>query len=282
MSRAHNARQKARRQQARAAAEAVRHRRRPWSRRLSTVLPGLAIAATLAVAAILGLGTGSGQSPKQVRQEVAALLAGIPQRGTTLGSANAPLTLWIFGDVECPTVKSFVERYLPAIIGEWVRTGSVKLEYRSLQTDTQSEATFFRQEIAALAAGRQGRMWHFLLTFVREQGDAQTEYASNDFLSDIASQVPGLRRAQWNRDREDARLSKRVALGVHRAHTQGLRSTPSFLIGFTGGDDDRRASDGVHSTLRRKVELALRRDIESLSEEEWGDSPTLRKWELGT
>lgn len=272
MSRAHTARRKAKRQQARAAAEDASHRRSLRPRRVVTALPVLAIVAILAVTAILSFGAGGGNSSKQVQREVSALLAGIPQDGATLGSPKAPLTVWVFGDVECPTVRSFVELYLPSIIDEWVRPGLVKINYRSLQTDTQSEEIFFDQEIAALAAGRQDRMWHFFLTFVREQRDAQSEYVNNEFLSGIASQIPDLKRAQWNRDRGDARLAKRVALGMRRAHVEGLISTPALLL-------------GGRSPTKREVELSLRRHIESLRAEEWGDLPTLGnpqgQWKLG-
>src|SRR3981081_1075476 len=34
--------------------------------------------------------------------EVAALLAGIPQRGRTLGDPHAPVTVQFFGDLQCP------------------------------------------------------------------------------------------------------------------------------------------------------------------------------------
>jgi len=119
-----------------------------------------------------------------VEHKVSHLLRGIPQGGARLGSPNAPITLWVFGDLECPTVKRFVEAYLPSIVRTWVRNGAVKLDYRSLKTDTVSERDFFEQEVAALAAGRQGQLWDYALTFVLEQGPRGTEYATERFLND--------------------------------------------------------------------------------------------------
>lgn len=274
MSRGHDARRKAKRRQARAAAESAPQGRRAQPRRLVAVAPVLVIAAILAVVGVVGFSASNGVSHEQTRQEVTALLADIPQEGATLGSPRAPITLRVLADLECPTVHRFVVTYLPSIVLTWVRTGEMKLVYRSLQTDTRNEHTFFEQEVAALAAGRQDKMWDFLLTFVREQQKPSTEYATEGFLADIASQVPGLDLAQWRQDRRDPLLSRRVALGVYSAHTKNLYSTPSLLLGFTSKADHPAGSDDL-TTLRRKIEFSLRGDIESLREKATRDVPAL-------
>jgi protein-disulfide isomerase len=266
VSRGYDARRKAKRRQARAAAESQQRQSPPDPRRPVIVLPVLAIVTILIATAILGLGASGSPSQKQVDQEVTALLAGIPQQGTTLGSQDAPVTLQMFADLECPTVQRFVESYLPSILSDWVRTGTVKLEYRSLKTDTVDEDIFFSQEEAARAAGRQNRMWNFALTFVRQQGEHFTEYANDAFLVHIASQVPELSMGRWNRDRRDISLFKPIALSVHSAHSQGMRYTPSFV---TIGHADTKS-------LQEEMLAALERDIQALEAEASGDIPILR------
>jgi protein-disulfide isomerase len=230
------------------------------------LLPVLAIAAILIVTAIVGFGAGSGPSQKQIDQEVTALLTGIPQRGTILGSQDAPVTLQMFADLECPTVKRFVESYLPSILSDWVRTSTVKLEYRSLKTDTVDEGIFFNQEEAARAAGRQNRMWNFALTFIRQQGQQFTDYANDAFLAHIASQVPDLSMGRWNRDRKDISLFKPIALNVHAAHARGFRYTPSFVM---AGNTDT-------ASLQEEIKASLEKDIQALRTEASGDVPVLK------
>jgi protein-disulfide isomerase len=266
VSRGYNARRKAKRQQARAAAEPPPRQSSKDARRPGVLLPALAIAAILVATAILGFGAGGSPSQKQIDQEVTALLAGIPQQGTTLGSQDAPVTLQMFADLECPTVQRFVESYLPSILGDWVRTGTVKLEYRSLKTDTVDEGLFFSQEEAARAAGRQNRMWNFALTFVRQQGQHFTEYANDAFLVHIASQVPELSMGQWNRDRRDISLFKPIALNVHSAHARGLRYTPSFV---TVGHADT-------GSVQEELIASLEKDVRILNTEASGDAPSLK------
>lgn len=276
MSRAHNAKRKARRKQARTAREDATQARRRHPVRLMAVLPVLAIAVILATVGVLGFGgNSSAVDKKEIQQRVSKLLAGIPQQGAALGAPDAPVTVLVLADLECPTVRLFAESHLPSILDTWVRTGDVKLIYRSLQTDTYREETFYRQEIAALAAGRQDKMWNFVLTFVHQQGEALTGYATDEFLADIASQAPGLATARWHRDREDALLSKRVARDLHAASKMGIRSTPSFLVGVSGGGGNGDVDQVGSASLRKEVETSLGKHIESLNDQAIKDTPTV-------
>lgn len=273
MSRGYNARRKRKRQAARAAAQTAPHARHTRLRWYIALIPALIIGAVLAVVGVLGFGASNSVSKEQVEQEVTALLDGIPQEGSILGSARAPITLFVYGDLECPTVKLFVESYLPSIIETWVRPGALRLDYRSLKTDTSDEEVFFKQEIAALAAGRQNKMWNFALTFAREQGKPRTNYVTDEFINEIAAQIPGLKEAEWHQDRVDALLSRRVAFGVYSGHTNGLSSTPSFLIGFTEGEIDQRFKRGA---ISKELKASLDRDLEALQRETSADFPTLK------
>jgi protein-disulfide isomerase len=264
VSRGYDARRKAKRQRARAAAESSQRQGSTDSPRAVVLLPVLAILAILIATAILGFGVTDSSSPKQIDQEVTALLAGIPQHGSTLGSPDAPVTLWMFADLECPTVRRFVESYLPSIIDKWVRTGAMTIKYRSLKTDTLDEQTFFGQEEAALAAGRQDKLWNYALTFVRQQGQHFTEYATGPFLVRIASQVPGLNMKHWDQDRGRPLLFRAIALGIRSAHIQGLRYTPSFTIA------------GPMVSARDEIESSLERTIQALAKEDFEDTPILR------
>jgi hypothetical protein len=230
------------------------------------VIPALAIAAILTTVGILGFGgTSSALDKAEIQQKVNRLLAGIPQQGATLGSPKAPIILWVYADLECPTVKRFVTAFLPSIIRNWVREGTVKLEYHSLRTDTYNEQTFFEQEAAALAAGRQNKMWNYALTFVHEQGETHTNYATDEFLADIASQVPGLSQTRWQHDRKDSLLSRRVARELHFASTRELQYTPSFSLAF----------NGATGSVREEVKASLSATVSALVNEASGDVPTL-------
>jgi protein-disulfide isomerase len=180
------------------------------------------------------------------QQVVSALLDGIPQRASVLGSPAAPVTLQWFGDLECPFCQEFAFGALPSIIRKWVRGGQLKIAYRSMQTATRQPKVFEVQQAAALAAGEQDRMWNFIETFYREQGGEDSGYVTESYLQGIASQVPGLSLSQWMSDRASRQLSTELDVDRKAVKAAGLGGTPAFLIGRTGG---RRLLELEHVSL---------------------------------
>jgi protein-disulfide isomerase len=170
-----------------------------------------------------------------VAQKVSALLSGIPQSGNVLGSPTAPVTLQYFGDLECPICKEFTTGALPTVIQKWVRTGKLKIEYRSLETATREPETFKTQQIAGLAAGKQNKMWNFVELFYNEQGEEDTGYVTEKYIQGLAQQIPGLNLATWTTARSENALANQVASDAQAATSAGFTGTPSFLLGKTGG-----------------------------------------------
>jgi protein-disulfide isomerase len=211
-----------------------------------TRLTQLGIVAAIVVAAIVGvlLATGGGSKsgiPKSSKQQnkttadVTSLLAGSAQAGNALGNPNAPITLQYFGDLECPVCKEFTLGALPAIIQKWVRGGKLRIEYRALETATREPEVFKSQQVAALAAGKQNKMWNFIETFYHEQGEEDSGYVTDNYLQKLAQQVPGLNFARWTSDRNEPALANQVTADAQAANAAGFNGTPSFLIGRSGG-----------------------------------------------
>jgi protein-disulfide isomerase len=205
---------------------------------------GIAVAVVVAAIVVVLVATSGGsksgipqtkQAQGAVTNEVRALMGGIHQNGNVLGSPTAPVTLQYFGDLECPICREFTFGALPSIIQKWVREGKLKIEYRSLETATREPETFRTQQVAALAAGKQNKMWNFIETFYHEQGEEDSGYVTEKYLQGIASQVSGLNLAQWTSDRGNAALAAQVAADAQAANNAGFTGTPSFLIGKTGG-----------------------------------------------
>jgi protein-disulfide isomerase len=165
---------------------------------------------------------------------VSSLLQGIPQSGNVLGRPGAPVKLQYYADLQCPVCRSFTAGALPSIIRRWVRGGKLEIEYRSLETATREPEVFDEQQIAALAAGRQGRMWNFVETFYQEQQEEDTGYVTEDYLQGIARQVPGLDLARWSADRKDFGFSESLAIDAQTANAATLNGTPAFLIQRAG------------------------------------------------
>ncbi len=206
---------------------------------------GIALAIIVAIIVVISIATG-GSSKKGTRKpngtqakgtgaEVTSLLAGIPQRGNTLGNPKAPVTLEYFGDLQCPFCRQFTLGALPSLIQGYVRSGTLKIEYRSLQTATRDPETFTTQQVAALAAGKQNRMWYFIELFYHEQGRESSGYVTESYLQGLAQQVPGLNLIAWTAARDDAEPANTITSDAQAAGSAGFTGTPSFLLGKTGG-----------------------------------------------
>ena len=237
---------KQRREQARTERKAIEEASASQSaqRKRLIQLGGIAVVVVVIIAIIL-VATGSGGSktapaPKSpaanaAAAEVISLLQGIPQSGITLGNPNAPVTIQYFGDLECPFCKQFTLGALPPVIKKYVRTGKAKIEYRSMQTATRERETFQTQQVAALAAGKQNLMWHYLELFYHEQGEEGSGYVTESYLQGLAAQVPGLNLSNWSSARSDPAYANQVISDAQAANQAGFTGTPSFLIGKTGG-----------------------------------------------
>jgi protein-disulfide isomerase len=208
-----------------------------------TQLAGVVAVVVVAIVIIL-VATGGGSSKKvapgskaagEAEKTVNSLVAGIPQSGDVIGSPAAPVTMQYFGDLECPICRDFTLGALPTLIKKWVRTGKMRIEYRSLETATREQEVFKTQQVAALAAGKQNKMWNFIETFYHEQGEEGTGYVTENYIQGIAKQVPGLDLTKWTSDRNETALDKQIEADGEAAANAGFTGTPSFLIGKSGG-----------------------------------------------
>jgi protein-disulfide isomerase len=153
-------------------------------------------------------------------------LAGIPQSGNTLGNPSAKVTITEYGDLECSvcdvfaTPTSFTNPEHEAgsgwedkLISQYVKTGKAKLVFKSLETASGSnpdQNAFNTQQIAAYAAGLQGKAWNYIELMYNEQGAEGANYVTEAYLDGLAKQIKGLNYKKWLSDRKLAKLGQQV------------------------------------------------------------------------
>jgi protein-disulfide isomerase len=188
------------------------------------VLGAVAVVGVLAAVVIAGGGHGGGGGTKSTAGT--STLNGIPQSGLSLGSPKAPVTMVEFADLQCPFCAEYHQNVLPSILDRYVRTGRVRLELRLLRFLGPDSDRLAR---TALAASAQNRMWQFVGLAYDRQGRENSGYATNEFIDRLARDA-GLKRADAG-----AAAERLVQAGERLAKRAGIASTPSFLIGPTGG-----------------------------------------------
>lgn len=190
----------------------------------------LAIIAVVVIIIVAGSGGGSkGGEANNLTEttEVDKLLTGIPQNGTVLGKSTAPVTLYMYGDLQCPICKEYSEEVLPPIIEDQVKKGEVKIDYRDFIII--SEESIPAGE-AALAAGEQGKGWSFIELFYRNQGEERSGYVTDEFIEGIAegAGVPDMKK--FNEERKSGKFKKTVEETTQQAEKYTFSGTPSFAV----------------------------------------------------
>ena len=203
--------------QAAEAAEAARATRR----RRAALLGGAATLAAIVVAVAAIASSGGSATPK-VKPVESSLLAGIPERDGVLGDPKAKVTVTEFLDLQCPICAEASKQTLPTLINDYVRTGNVKLEARTLHF-LGPDST--RAASAAAAAQQQGRLWPFVEAFYAAQGAENSGYVTDDFLRDVAN-AAGLDADKVVDGGSDAGMTRADA----EAAKLGVNSTPTFTV----------------------------------------------------
>jgi protein-disulfide isomerase len=198
--------------------------RRSMIMRLS-LLAALAVVAVLAAVAVGGSG-GGGTSNGGGGSAPESALRGIPQSGIVLGSPDAPVTMVEFADLQCPFCAEYQARVFPELLDRYVRTGRLRIELRLLRFLGPDSDRLAR---AASAAAAQDRMWQLVELAYARQGRENSGYATDAFIKSLLADA-GVKGADTGAAAEPE--LRRAAQAARRA---GIDSTPSFLIGPTGG-----------------------------------------------
>jgi protein-disulfide isomerase len=218
-----------------------------------------AVALVLAAGLVAGsLATGGDESTAVVETvegsaETAQLFQGIPQRGTALGRADAPVTLAEYGDLQCPYCAAWAFDALPVLVQDYVRTGKLRIEFRGLTFIGPDSDRGLR---AALAAGEQGKLWNVVDLLYRNQGHENSGWLTDETLRRVAASVDGL-DGERMLARSDA-MTPGVQEAQAFADASGINGTPAFEVGPTGGRLVRvQVSSLDADALRPAIEAAL-------------------------
>jgi protein-disulfide isomerase len=223
------------RQAAEQAAAAATTRRRRLIR-LGSVAGLAAIIVAIGVA-VSSSGGASAPAPASAAVVNAAnVVKGIPEHNGVLGNPNAPLTVTEYIDLQCPICAAASKQALPTLIKDYVRTGKVKLQARTLSFLGPDSV---RAAQVAAGAKQQGRLWPFVESFYAAQGTENSGYVTDAFLRSVASasgvnadaalRFAGTQAAQDQLDGADA-----------AAQALKINATPSFTV---------RRGSGVETVL---------------------------------
>lgn len=132
------------------------------------------------------------------------LFGGMPQEGERLGSANAPVTIQVFNDLQCADCRDDFLATIPVLAEEYARPGEVKLLYRHYSNSISPKQLGF---YGAEAAAEQNYGWQYAYLFFRNQDEAERFGVDQDYLASVAGGVEHLDQREWEDDLERKGLS---------------------------------------------------------------------------
>jgi protein-disulfide isomerase len=189
------------------------------------VAVAIIVAALLVVLSQFGGGGGSGE-------DVGELYAGIPQDGTNLGEKDAPVTVYLYEDFQCPFCGQFDREMFPDLVDDYVRDGEVKVVSETMAFLGPDSVTAAR---AAFAAGEQNRYWPYHTLLFENQGEENSGYVTDDFLRGLAEDTPGLDVQKWEDQRAGNSFTKELEAVQSKAQAEGVNSTPTLIVEGPGG-----------------------------------------------
>jgi protein-disulfide isomerase len=190
---------------------------------------GGALAAAIAVivvAALISTKSDSKAAPSASSMTRSTVVDGVPEANGVLGDPNAPVTITEYVDLQCPICAESSKTTLPTLVNDYVKTGKVKLQMRTLSFIGPDSITAAKY---AAGAEQQGKLWSFVETFYANQGQENSGYVTDDFLSSVAT-TAGVNAGAAKTFAGGDTAQKALDTANADAQAVGADSTPTFTI----------------------------------------------------
>ena len=186
----------------------------------------VALVSVAVVVLIAAVSCGGADGPSDEIIVPAARPADVPQAGLVLGEADAPVTVSVFFDFQCPFCRLAAVNVLPTIEEQYVVTGVAKIVAEPIAI-LGSESV--QAGAAAACVDEQGEFWAYHdILFANQAGEQQGAF-SDDRLIEMADALD-LDADAFTTCLDSERHVSTVETNTDDARDLGITSTPSFLV----------------------------------------------------
>jgi protein-disulfide isomerase len=181
-----------------------------------------------------------GRAPVEASAEpalvaVAQVPAGLTSAGLVLGRPDAPVTIDLYEDFQCPACATWGRTVFPSLAANELGAGTVRIVFHDMAFLGPDSILAGR---AAFAAARQDRFWDMWATLYANQGRENSGAFSRDRLIAMADRL-GLDRVRFEADLDSAGAGAAIDGSRSDATQAGVTSTPTLLV-------DGQALVGLH------------------------------------
>jgi protein-disulfide isomerase len=180
----------------------------------------------------------------------------IPSSGRTLGSANATVTLDLWGDFQCSACGNFAAGTEPQLINNYVKQGKLKIVYHDFIVIDSMNGGHDSENAADAAriAADQGKFWIFSDYLWANQQNEQAGEFSRDRLIEIA-RLAGLDVARFTADLDAGKYLAEVRAESAMGPAAGYVGAPTVLV-----DGKPAGADGMvpdYATISAAIDRSL-------------------------
>jgi len=160
------------------------------------------------------------------------LFGGVPQEGDRFGSADAPVSIQVFADMQCGSCREDFLATIPALAERYARPGEAKLLIRHYSVaQSPLELGFFGAE----AAAAQGYGWQYTYLFFRNQDEAERFGVGEKLMGSLAGAIGNLELPEWEEYLEsnggtDGPIARRLESYDKLGRELGIRTRPAMIV----------------------------------------------------
>jgi len=151
-----------------------------------------------------------------------------PLAARTMGSADAPVTVYEMSDFQCPYCREFALSTMPLLEREYVQAGKVRFVYINLPLSSLHKNAATAAAVA-LCAARQERFWPMHDLLFRHQQQWAALASPRAYLLALGDSA-GLDSARLTQCVASGATAAEVERDAERARRSGATSTPTFYI----------------------------------------------------
>jgi protein-disulfide isomerase len=154
-----------------------------------------------------------------------------PTNSRAVGPADAPVTVDVWSDFQCPACGYFATQVEPDLIDEYVKAGTVRVVYRDIAFIDQGNPNGESQQAAGAArcAGEQGKFWQYHDYLFENQNGENKGAFRREVLDQIATAI-GLDMTAFDSCMSGSAVFDAVKAETAEGSQAGISSSPTLAI----------------------------------------------------
>ena len=153
--------------------------------------------------------------------------------GRSNGKADAPVTLDVWSDFQCPACGQFAEIVAPSLVRDYVAPGTLRVVYHDAAFQGARAGGSYDESVEAATGARcaadQGRYWPFHdWLFANQDGENKGAFADARLRAMATS--AGLDVVAWDACRATGDQQRAVRSETGQATASGVNATPTMIL----------------------------------------------------